>query len=75
LTETNKRRNDTYMATALALLPGKSEIDLFGDGSYQDLISMGSWAFYAPDLGVEKSGLETGPGIENFEITAVLARH
>jgi len=61
------------MAAALALLPGKSEIDLFGDGSFQDLISIGSWAFFAPGLGLESAGVETGPGIEHFEITAVLA--
>jgi len=51
----------------------KDEIDVFADGSFQELISFGSWAFYAPDPGLENAGVETGPGIEHFEITAALA--
>jgi ribonuclease HI len=61
------------MATAFALPPGKPDILLFGDGSFQDLISMGSWAFYAPGFDLENAGMEPGPGIDYFEITAVLA--
>ena len=62
------------MAPAVALCAGKKTIDLVGDGSYQDLIHVGSWGFFAPDFGVGNSGIETGPGgVEYFEITAVLA--
>jgi hypothetical protein len=61
------------MATAVALSAGKTTIDLVGDGSYQHVIHLGSWAFCAPEFGLENSGIETGPGIEHFEITAVLA--
>ena len=61
------------MAVPLALLAGKDQIDVFADGSFQELISVGSWAFYAPDPGLENAGIGTGPGIEHFEITAALA--
>jgi hypothetical protein len=35
-----------YMNGVSALKPGESEIGLFADGSYQELIALGSWAFY-----------------------------
>jgi hypothetical protein len=37
------------------------------------MISLGSWAFFAPGLGLEDTGVESGAGIEHFEIVAVLA--
>jgi len=49
-----------FMAPALALQPGRNEIDLFGDGSFQNLISFGSWTFYAPGFGLENSGRSKG---------------
>ncbi len=57
-----------------AVLPsGCSEIDVFGDGSCQPLLGLGSWAFCSPGLGIADVGLESGSGIENFEILAALA--
>jgi len=35
------------MARPVALEQGKNEIALFGDGSFQDILSVGSWAFGA----------------------------
>lgn len=61
------------MSSVFALAPAKCEIDLFSDGSFQDMISLGSWAFFVPGLGVEDTGVESGAGIEHFEIVAVLA--
>jgi ribonuclease HI len=61
------------MSSVFALAAAKSQIDLFSDGSFQDMISLGSWAFFAPGLGVEDTGVESGTGIEHFEIVAVLA--
>src|SRR3954465_14623361 len=54
------------------LPPGGSEIHIFGDGSYQPLLGLGSWAFCSPGIGIEDVGLAPGPGIENFEILAAL---
>jgi ribonuclease HI len=59
--------------TQRCLPPAPAEILLFADGSYQQLISLGSWAFCAPGLGVEDAGIEAGPSVEYFEIKAVLA--
>ena len=61
------------MATPLALGPGKTEITLFGDGSFKDLISVGSWAFYAPDFALANAGMESGQTVEHCESIAVLA--
>ena len=61
------------MSSVFALAPARCKIDLFSDGSFQDMISLGSWAFVAPGLGVEDTGVESGAGIEHFEIVAVLA--
>ena len=54
------------MSTPLALFAGKDEIRLFGDGSYQELISFGSWAFYAPEFGLQNAGVERGRTIEHL---------
>jgi ribonuclease HI len=62
-----------FMATPLALEPGKTEVTLFGDGSFQDLISVGSWAFYASDFGLANAGMEPGQTVEHFESIALLA--
>jgi ribonuclease HI len=62
-----------FMATPLALEPGKTEVTLFGDGSFQDLISVGSWAFYAPDFDLANAGMEPGQTVEHFESVALLA--
>lgn len=56
-----------------ALISGKEEINVFTDGSFQDLIHLGSWAFFAPELGLENSGLEAGHSVDHFETTAILA--
>jgi ribonuclease HI len=55
------------------MFPLPSEIDLFSDGSFQDTISFGGWAFFAPELGIEDAGVETAGGIEHLEVVAVLA--
>jgi|SRR5947209_7542503 len=55
-----------------AIPPGDDEIQLFGDASYQYLITTGSWAFSAPALGLEGAGTGNGPSIEHFEIMAVV---
>ena len=56
-----------------ALTGGPSEISLFCDGSYQMLIAVGTWAFGAPALRLEGAGLETGDGVEHFEVLGALA--
>src|SRR3954471_9212082 len=61
------------MLVRASLRPGCSEIHVFGDGSYQPSLGLGSWAFCSPGIGLEDVGLEPGPGIENFEILAALA--
>jgi hypothetical protein len=62
-----------YMNGASALIPGESEIGVIADGSYQELIALGSWAFYIPTFELQNSGLESGSSIEHFELTAVLS--
>ena len=61
------------MARPVALEQGKSEIALFGDGSFQDVLSVGSWAFYAPEFGLSNAGVEPGQTVEHFESVALLA--
>jgi ribonuclease HI len=56
-----------------ALAAGFPEIHLFGDGSFQQLLETGTWAFSAPALGLQQVGLEVGPSVEHFEIRAALS--
>jgi hypothetical protein len=61
------RRAEEYRSPTVALLPrAEREIHLFGDGSYQSLISFGSWAFFTPTLGLQGAETEAGPAVDTL---------
>ncbi len=61
------------MQTMLALPAAKQEIHLIGDGSFQDTVCLGSWAFVAPDLGLQNVGSASGNTADYFEALALLS--
>jgi len=61
------------MQTMLALPAAKPEIHLIGDGSFQDTVRLGSWAFVAPDLGLQNVGSGSGEAVDYFETLALLS--
>jgi len=62
------------MQTMLALPAAKPEIQLIGDGSFQDTVRLGSWAFLAPDLGLQNVGSGWGDAVDYFETPALARR-
>lgn len=56
-----------------ALAAGLPEIHIFGDGSFQQLLGTGTWAFSVPAFALQQAGLEAGPSVEHFEIRAALS--
>jgi len=55
------------------LAAGLPEIHIFGDGSFQQLLGTGTWAFSVPAFALQQVGLEAGPSVEHFEIRAALS--
>jgi ribonuclease HI len=60
-------------ASCGSLRAGSSQIEIYGDGSFNALLLYGSWAFTVPALALHGAEAESGPGIETFEVMALLA--
>jgi ribonuclease HI len=56
-----------------ALTAGPSEITIYGDGSYQQQIGLGAWAYSVPSLRLKDASVETATTVEHFEIMAALS--
>jgi len=64
---------DMLMQNRLALPAAKEEIHLIGDGSFLNTVCLGSWAFVAPDLGLQNVGSASGEAVDYFETLALLS--
>lgn len=56
-----------------SLLAGPADIQVYGDGSFNAVLSLGSWAFAIPELSLYQAAVDSGTGIETFEVLAILA--
>src|ERR1700719_4634769 len=54
------------------LQAGSDEIRIHGDGSFQNKLGVGAWAFRVAEFYLDRGAVEVGSGIEVFEFTALV---